>query len=422
MTDAPPPASKRSLTVRSKWVLPSIFLANAFEWFDLVVLGYFAPVFSKLFFPTESKIASLSLTFLTFGMTFLVRPLGAIALGSYSDRYGRKAALLVSVIMMTGGTAIIAVLPTYSVIGLFAPVILVAARILQGFSAGGEFGSLTTFLAEYDSKSRGFFASLQFSSQGFTALLATLFGVILAGSLSTAEIESFGWRIPFIFGTMIGLVAYLIRKVAIENLEFTSTSSPLKRLAFEGKIKSILSTTVVTLGTVVTYTIIFLPTYARVYLGFSATNSFLGGLVTSATLIIITPLAGAISDRLGRLKTMLPPTIIIILFSYPAFVWLIESPSLERLLIVQFVFGSLAAWYLGVLPSVMAELFPAQYRASGLAISYAVGVTVFGGFSPAIVTFLIQHTGNKLIPSFYLIIAAAISLIGLVASRRFGIK
>src|SRR5882724_1193882 len=187
-------------------------VGNALEWFDFVVYGFFAVTMAKLFFPTGSETVSLLLALGTFGVTFFMRPLGAVVFGSYADRHGRKAALTLSISLMMAGTALIAITPTYSSIGLFAPILVVAARMVQGFSAGGEFGSATAFLAEQNPERRGFFASWQFASQGLTTILATAFGATLAGTLSMDQIESWGWRLPFIFGLLIGPVAYYIRR------------------------------------------------------------------------------------------------------------------------------------------------------------------------------------------------------------------
>ena len=419
LVDTPRTYSSRR---QQSWAIASIYLGNSLEWFDLVIFGYFASVFGKLFFPTDSQIASLSLAFATFGVTLLVRPLGAIVLGAYSDRNGRKAGLVLSTALMTIGTAGIAMLPTYGSLGPWAPLLLVVARTIQGFSAGGEYGSVTTFLAEYSPSRRGFFSSLQFSSQGFTALLAACFGVLLTSTLSAPDLESWGWRVPFFFGVVIGPVAYFIRLYAIETPEFRHAASPIKEFTANGKKRAVVSAAIVTLGTVVTYTIVFLPSYASIYLGYSAYSGFLGGLTTAIVLILVAPLAGAISDRIGRLITITPPAVILLAISYPAFSWLAAAPTLERLLIVQFLIGILAAWYLGVLPSLMSELFPSTYRSTGLSVSYAVGVTAFGGFAPLIITSLIEVTGSKLALSFYLIFAAAISLIGLSETRRMGIR
>src|SRR5215475_12014058 len=186
-------------------------IGNALEWFDFVVYGFFALTISKLFFPAGDQTLSLLLTFGTFGVTFFMRPLGAIVLGSYADRHGRKATLVLTIGLMMLGTAVIAVMPTYQTIGVLAPLLIVIARMIQGFSAGGEFGSATAFLAEQDPKRRGFFASWQLASQGLTTVLATGFGVVLSGLLAPPQLESWGWRTPFIFGLLIGPVAYYIR-------------------------------------------------------------------------------------------------------------------------------------------------------------------------------------------------------------------
>ena len=187
-------------------------IGNALEWFDLVVYGFFAVTISKLFFPAGNDTVSLLLTLGTFGVSFFMRPLGAIVLGAYADRAGRKAALTLSILLMMGGTLIIAVLPTYETIGVAAPVILVAARLMQGFSAGGEFGSATAFLAEHVPGRRGFFASWQVASQ-LTTLLAAGFGTVLNAQLTAAQMASWGWRVPFFFGLLLGPVAYIRTKV-----------------------------------------------------------------------------------------------------------------------------------------------------------------------------------------------------------------
>jgi MHS family proline/betaine transporter-like MFS transporter len=399
-------------------VLAGLFLANALEWFDLVIFGYLAAVLGRLFFPAQSEFAAISFAFATFGVTLLARPLGAVVLGAYGDRYGRKTALILSASLMTVGTATMAVLPTYASVGAVSTILLVIARTMQGFSAGGEFGNATTYLAEYDQSRRGFYASLQFSSQGFTAFLATSFGALLTSSISPADLESWGWRLPFVFGALLGPVVYVLRRHASESLEFDPSNAPLRELSISGKGSTLISAALVTLGTAVTYTIIFLPTYAHAYLGFSPYSSFLGGLTTATVLMCFTPLAGAASDHLGRFPVIVLPTLALLITSYPGFAWLSAAPSTERLLSLHIYMGLLAACYLGVLPSLMAELFPARFRSTGLSVSYAIGVTSFGAFAPLMMTWLIQISGNKAAPSFYLIFAALISLIGLGLAWR----
>ncbi len=400
-------------------------IGNALEWFDIVIFGYFAAVFAKLFFPAESDAAALLLAFGTFGITFLMRPLGAIVLGAYSDRYGRKSALQLSIALMTIGTAILAVLPPYAVLGIIAPALVVVARMVQGFSAGGEFGSATAFLAEQEPERRGFYASWQFASQGLTAMLATSFGVVLTTALTASELETWGWRVPFFFGILIGPVAYYIRRYIAETPEFESMRKhgfPVKELIVDGKQKLFIAIGMVALGTVVMYTILFLPTYTFRQLGLSAPSGFVGGLLTAVILVVLTPVAGILSDRYGRIPIMIVAAVAILIASYPMFTWLAAAPTLQTLLLVQMIVGVLTATYLGALPAIMSELFPVRFRTTGLSVSYAFSVACFGGFAPFIHAWLINFTGSNLAPSFYLIFAAAISLAALVQARRLGFR
>jgi len=173
-------------------------IGNALEWYDIAVYGYFAIYVSKAFFPNDDPTTSLLLTFGTFGLSYLARPIGGVMLGAYADRYGRKASLMVSIVMMTFGTLALALMPTYATIGLLAPIAVILARLVQGFSAGGEFGSSTAFLVEHMPHRRGFVASWQFASQGLSGLLASGFGAWLTSAMSLADLQSWGWRIPFL--------------------------------------------------------------------------------------------------------------------------------------------------------------------------------------------------------------------------------
>src|ERR1700760_156545 len=186
-------------------------VGNALEWFDITIYGYFAVYVSKAFFPNDNQATSLLLTFGTFGLAYLARPVGGIVLGAYADRHGRKASLLISIILMTFGTLVVAVMPTFATIGVFAPIAVLLARLVQGFSAGGEFGSSTAFLVEHRPEQRGFVASWQFASQGLSNLLASTFGVVLTGWMAPADLNSWGWRIPFLFGVLIGPIGIYIR-------------------------------------------------------------------------------------------------------------------------------------------------------------------------------------------------------------------
>jgi MHS family proline/betaine transporter-like MFS transporter len=418
--------SKPDGDVRRVRAVAAASIGNALEWFDFIIYGFFAVLMAKLFFPAGDETVSLMFALAAFGVPFFMRPLGAIVMGNYADRYGRKAAFSLTILMMMAGTAIIATAPTYATAGLLAPFLIVLARLIQGFSAGGEFGSATAFLAEQDPTKRGFFASWQFASQGLTTVLATSIGVALTATLTTAQLESWGWRIPFIIGLLIGPVAWYIRRHVDETMEFKTmqpSASPLKEALSDGKKRLLVSLGVVALCTVSMYTVVlFMPTYATRQFGLTTSVGFLGGLLVGVIQLALIPVFGAVSDRFGRRPIMFASAAAMLVVFYPLFAWLAAAPTLQTLLIVQAIIGVLMAAYMGPLGALMAELFPARMRTTGLSISYAFGVAIFGGLAPLFNTWIISVTGNKLAPAFYLILAAAISLIALVFAKRLGSK
>jgi MHS family proline/betaine transporter-like MFS transporter len=415
-----------SLSQSQRWrAVIAASIGNALEWFDFAVYGFFAVTMARLFFPAANETVSILVALATFGVTFVLRPLGAVVIGTFADRHGRKSAFMLTITLMMMGTAIIALAPTYSSIGILAPILIVVARMIQGFSAGGEFGSATAFLAEQNPQRRGFFASWQFASQGLTTILATAFGATLASTLTTEQMESWGWRVPFIFGLMIGPVAYYIRRHVDETIEFQSTptsKTPLREAFSDAKKKMLISFGAVVLVTVATYTVLFMPTYATRQLGLPAYSGFLAGLLTGSIQLVLIPIVGTLSDRIGRLPIAFVSAAAILLAIYPMFAWLTTTPSIQTLLIVQAIIGVLTAGYMGGLPALMSELFPTRVRTTGLSISYSFGVAIFGGFAPFINAWLIEITGSKLAPSFYLMLAAVISLVALGAARRLGYR
>jgi MHS family proline/betaine transporter-like MFS transporter len=418
--------SKPDGDVRRVRAVAAASIGNALEWFDFIIYGFFAVLMAKLSFPAGDETVSLMFALAAFGVPFFMRPLGAIVMGNYADRYGRKAAFSLTILMMMAGTAIIATAPTYATAGLLAPFLIVLARLIQGFSAGGEFGSATAFLAEQDPTKRGFFASWQFASQGLTTVLATSIGVALTATLTTAQLESWGWRIPFIIGLLIGPVAWYIRRHVDETMEFKTmqpSASPLKEALSDGKKRLLVSLGVVALCTVSMYTVVlFMPTYATRQFGLTTSVGFLGGLLVGVIQLALIPVFGAVSDRFGRRPIMFASAAAMLVVFYPLFAWLAAAPTLQTLLIVQAIIGVLMAAYMGPLGALMAELFPARMRTTGLSISYAFGVAIFGGLAPLFNTWIISVTGNKLAPAFYLILAAAVSLVALAFAKRLGSK
>src|SRR5258708_1806499 len=400
-------------------------IGNAFEWFDFIIYGFFAVIIARLFFPAGSETVSLLLAFASFGVTFVMRPFGAVVLGHLADRHGRKAGMTLSISMMMAGTAITAFAPTYTFVGIFAPIMVAAARMMQGFSAGGEFGSATVFLAEQNPKRRGLYASWQLAGQGLSTVLATGFGAALSGALTAEQMRMWGWRIPFLFGLLIGPIGYYIRRHIDETLEFPSAqtaSSPLWATFSSGKTRLLVAVGTIVLVTVAAYTAVYMPTYAIRELGLPPVGGFLATMLAGAIQVVMIPLVGALSDRLGRLPIATVATIAILITAYPLFARLVAAPTIESLLCVEAILGVFVAAYAGAIPALMSELFPTLVRTTAVSTSYSVTVAIFGGFAPFIIAWLIDVTGSNLAPSYYLMFAAAVSLLALGAAYRLGFR
>jgi MFS transporter, MHS family, proline/betaine transporter len=407
-------------------VIAAASIGNALEWFDLLIYGYFAVTLSTLFFPADNDVVALMLTFGTFAVSYLVRPLGAIFIGAYADRHGRKAALMLSITLMMIGTGIMAVVPTYATIGVAAPIAVLAARLMQGFSVGGEFGSSTAFLVEHSTTRKGFLASWQWSSQGLSAVLASAFGVLLFGTLSHEQLQAWGWRVPFLFGLLIGPIGLYIRSHLEEAPEFAGTrpsATPLRDLLSRQTDRMLLSIGAVILSTSSNYVILYMPTYGIRELDLPQSVGFTATLIGAIVLTVVSPFVGHWSDSAGRTRIMTAISILFAFSAYPTFVGLVNYPSLTTIVLIVAWMSLLKAGYSSVLPSLMAEIFPIQTRASGLSLSYNIAVPLFGGAAPLYITALIDLTGSNLVPSFYLIVTALISLAVLMLIRtRLGLR
>ena len=395
-------------------------IGNALEWFEIIFYSTFAVTIAKLFFPTSNDTVSLMITFASFGVTFLMRPLGAVVLGAYADRVGRKAALTLSILLMMIGSTLIAIMPAYASIGLWAPAGIVVARLIQGFSAGGEFGSSTAFLVEHAPHRRGFFASWQVASQGLSMLLAAAFGALLSSQLSSAQVEGWAWRIPFLFGLLIGPVGYYIRKNLDESPEFASarqTKTPLRDIFMHQKERLLIAIGCIVMGTISVYLVLYMPTYAVKQLGLTPTAAYSATMLAGVILMLVAPVIGHLTDIYGRTPFMLTSSTLFALLTYPLFSYLAVSPSFYHLLLVQGILGLLMTMHFASMPALLSEIFPIQTRGTGMSLSYNVGVLVFGGFAGMIITWLIAETGNKLAVTFYVIACSMISIIAVLAAR-----
>jgi len=398
-------------------VLAAASIGNALEWYDILVYGYFAVTISKLFFPNADPTTALLLAFGTFGVSYLVRPIGALVLGAYADRAGRRAAMLLSIVVMTVGTGLMAIMPTYSSVGIIAPIAVLIARLLQGFAVAGEFGSATAFLVEHSKDRKGFFASFQWFGQGLAAVLASFFGVILFTWLTSEQLESWGWRIPFFFGLLIGPIGLYIRKHVGETPEFREqgpANAPVRQMFVEHWDRLLMCIGIVILSTSSNYIILYMPTYAIKQLHLPQSLGFTATMIGGLLLTFGAPFFGHLSDRVGRLKMMVIVSLLFAVSAYPAFVLLVANPSLAGIVGIVCWLSLLKAAYSGTLPALMAELFPTATRSTGIAFAYNTSVPIFGGFAPFIAAWLVAVTGSPLAPSFYLIVTALLSLLVLV--------
>ena len=395
-------------------------IGNALEWFDLLIYGYFAVTISRLFFPAANETVSLLMALGTFGISYLARPFGAIFLGAYADRAGRKASLLLSIVLMMVGTFLMPIMPSYASIGILAPISVLLARLMQGFSVGGEFGSATAFLVEHGSARKGYFASWQWASQGLAALIASAFGVALTTLLTRPQLESWGWRTPYLFGLLIGPMGLYIRRRVTETPEFLGikpTRTPVRDLLTNQWERLLLAIGAVVVSTSSNYLILYMPTYAVKSLHLPQSTGFVATLVGAFILTLGAPLIGHWSDTVGRSRIMMATTILFLLTTYPVFSLLTGHATMATIIAAVAWMSLLKTGYSGALPAFLAECFPAQTRATGMSLSYNVGVPIFGGFAPFYITWLIALTGSNMAPGFYMIFTALLGLAALLGAR-----
>lgn len=397
----------------------ALSVGNAVELYDFTIYSFFALTIGKLFFPVQSQFGPLLLALLTFGVGFVVRPLGGIVIGAYADRVGRKPALVLTIALMALGTLLIGLCPTYAQIGAAAPAIIVIGRILQGFSAGGEIGVATTMLMELGHPAgRGLRVSWQMASQGAAALLGALSGYLLSTHLSADALESWGWRLPFLAGLLIVPVGLHLRRLLPE----TARPDPggravLAELLSHHRAKLLTGVLMIMGGTASTYVNIFyMPTYLIRMVGLPPQTAFLTGCAAGATMLVVAPLAGLLSDRLGRRRPFVIWTALAsALLTHPAFWVLSHVASVPAALVVVGLLIAINAVGAGACLLLLLESFPSRVRASGLSIVYSMGVSIFGGFAQFIVTWLISVTGNPISPAWYVMACALATVWG--ASR-----
>jgi MHS family citrate/tricarballylate:H+ symporter-like MFS transporter len=393
---------------------------NFLEQFDFFLFGFYATSIAHAFFPTSSDFASLMLTFAVFGAGFLMRPLGAVVLGAYIDEVGRRKGLIVTLSIMASGTVLIAFVPGYAAIGLLAPALVLLGRLLQGFSAGAELGGVSVYLSEMATPGhKGFYTAWQSASQQVAIVLAAALGFALNELLTPEALGAWGWRIPFFVGCMIIPCIFLLRRSLQETEAFRArahhpttreVAASMRqnwRIVLAGMLLVAMTTAIFYLITVYT------PTFGRTVLHLSAKDSLVVTLLVAVSNFIWLPVGGALSDRIGRKPLLIAMTVLAILTAYPAMSWLAAAPSFGRMLDVLLWFSFLFGMYNGAMVVALTEVMPVQVRVVGFSLAYSLATALFGGFTPAVSTWLIEATADKAAPAYWISIAA---LCGLVAT------
>jgi len=387
------------------------------EMYDFQIFGYYAPAIALTFFPRGSAFAGLMLSLMTFGAGFLMRPLGAILLGAYIDHHGRRAGLLLTLGLMAVGTLSIAVVPGYASIGIAAPLLVVLGRLIQGLSAGVELGGVSVYLSEIATPQRkGFFVAWQSGSQQVAVMFAALLGLVLTVSLSTGQMTRWGWRIPLLAGCSLLPFLFLLRRSLEETDAFRARRhrpkpAELVRVLFANWPVVVLGMMMSTMTTVCFYMVTaYTPTYGSKVLKLADTGNLVVTLCVGACNFVLLPISGALSDRIGRRPILIACTVATLLTAYPALSWLVAAPSFPRLLAVELWLASLYATYNGAMAVFLTEIMPVMVRTSGFSLAYSLATAVFGGFTPAICTYLIHVTGNNAIPGIWLSFAAICGL------------
>jgi len=400
---------------------------NFLEQFDFFLFGFYASAIAKAFFPSENETAALLNTFGVFWLGALMRPIGAVVLGAYIDRIGRRQGLIVTLSIMAVGTVVIAFCPTYGSIGVAAPIIVLAGRLLQGFSAGVELGGVSVYLAEISTPgNRGFYTSFQSSSQQVAIFVAAIVGYVLSELMPAATVAAWGWRIPFFIGCLIIPVIFFLRRTLEETPEFLQMKKhPTASEVFASAIANwrivILGMMIAVLTTTTFYFItVYTPTFGKTVLKLSTQDALLVTLLVAVTNFIWNPVGGAVSDRIGRKPVLLTIAGLSFVTAYPALHWLVSAPSFGKLLAVQMMFSFYFGVYSGTMLGCLVEIVPKHVRTTCFSLAFALAAALFGTFTPFASTWLIQQTGDKASPCYWLMFGASLGIIAALTVYRGG--
>ena len=400
---------------------------NFLEQFDFFLFGFYANAISKAFFPSDNETTALLLTFTTFWLGALMRPVGAIVLGAYIDRIGRRLGLIVTLAIMAMGTVLIAICPTYASIGIAAPIIVLIGRLLQGFSAGVELGGVSVYLFEISTPgNKGFYTSFQSASQQVAIFVAAIIGFALSESMPADSIAAWGWRIPFFIGCIIVPFIFVLRRTLEETPAFLAmkkhpTASEVFSSAAANWRIILLGMLMVAMTTVTFYFVtVYTPTFGKSVLKLATRESLTVTLIVAVTNFIWLPIGGALSDRIGRKPVLLAIAALSLVSAYPMLLWLVDNPTFGKMLIVELLFSFYFGIYNGAMVAALTEIVPAHIRTTCFSLAFSLAAALFGTFTPLAATWLIDKTGDKASPGFWLMFAAASGIIATLAIYRGG--
>jgi MHS family proline/betaine transporter-like MFS transporter len=406
-------------------VVAASFVGNFVEWFDYASYGYLATMIAAAFFPTRNPTAGLLATFGVFAISFVVRPFGGMVWGRIGDRMGRKTALALSILVMSGSTTAIAFLPTYRQVGLAAPLLLLVVRMVQGFSASGEYAGASTFLAEYAPvRRRGLQVSVVPASTAAGLLFGSLLATLLTGALSKPELTSVGWRLPFLLALPLGVIGWYIRNRLEDTPVFRSlepaehAAAPVKETLVRNRKAIGLAFGATLLNAVGFYLVLsYMPTYLSTEAHLGSTASFVGTTVSLIIYIFFIFAAGALSDRFGRKTMLIAASVCFMALTVPLFA-LLDHVSFTGIVLIEVILGAMLTMNDGTLATYLTEVFPTRVRYTGFAFSFNAANALFGGTAPFVATLLISLTGSKLAPAWYLVAAATVTLAAMLASKE----
>lgn len=407
----------------SRRYIAAATIGNALEFYDFITYAFFALQIGRTFFPSQSTYASLMLSLATFGAGFVTRPLGGLVIGAYSDRAGRRAAMMLSFTMMGAAIVALALTPSYATIGVAAPVLAIVARMVQGFSLGGEVGPTTAFLLEAAPvKRRGLMVSWQGASQNIAATAGGVVGVVLSSVMTPAALDSYGWRIAFLLGAATLPFGLWIRHGLPETLHAPETNPAVASRAATTVLAAIrenariivLGLMILAAGTISTYVTEYMTTFAENTLHMRANVAFGATLVSNAVAVVAVLYGGWLSDRVGRRPAMIWPNLAFLLMAYPIFYWIVAARSAVALLGGMAILGFVSTIGIGAFYPALTESLPKHIRGGAVATIYATSIALFGGTAQLIITWLIHVTGNPLAPAWYLVGATLIGQIAMI--------